>query len=85
MFLQRVVNVFGGFERFMEHAFAFLSLNVPAESCERFWWFCTFYGACIRFSVAQVKCSYCRIHFLYTKLMQFGDLRMFIFFLQLLV
>ena len=36
MFLQRVVNVLGGFECFMKHAFAFLSLNVPAESCERF-------------------------------------------------
>ena len=39
MFLQRVVNVFGGFERLMELAFTFLSLNVHAESCERFWWF----------------------------------------------
>ena len=36
MFLQKIVNVFGHFEHFMEHAFAFLSLNVPAESRERF-------------------------------------------------
>ena len=39
MFLQKIVNVFGHFEHFMEHAFAFLLLNVPTESCERFWWF----------------------------------------------
>jgi len=30
------VNVLVVFERFMEHAFAFLPLDVPAESCEGF-------------------------------------------------
>ena len=33
------MNVFGGFECFMEHALTFLSLNVPAENCECFWSF----------------------------------------------
>ena len=39
MFLQKIVNVFDHFEHFMEHVNAFLLLNVPTESCERFWWF----------------------------------------------
>ena len=30
------MNVFGGFECFMEHALSFVSLNVPAENCECF-------------------------------------------------
>ena len=54
MLLQRVVNVFGGFESFLTHAFPFLSRNALAESCEHFWWFWTIFEACIRLSI--LKC-----------------------------
>ena len=44
MFLHSVVNIFGGFERFWKHAYAFQSWNVLAQHCERFRWFWTFLG-----------------------------------------
>ena len=62
MFLQRVVNVFGGFECFMEHAFTFLSLNVPASVVNVFGGFERFMEYAFTFLSLNVPAESCE-HF----------------------